>query len=363
MEKTHKLYAIFLEDEDLRLIQTGETYKFVSLNKYKRLYFGITNQSFEARMTRHRLCAKNIDYKTSKKLYNCIRIYGFENFKKVVIRHDLTFEDAKELEICYIAKYDTFKNGLNSTKGGEGVGSGGDHPNSRPVILLNNDTGEIVSFESIKEASTFLNISEDSISKVLSPNNNIRQTFSEKYATWFQVKYIEDTMPWIDHMKTRRECNQKNIIVMNIITRVSKTFDGICIAAQHFNISETNISQVLRDINSQFTIENDRYDAQYDPPTRPWKYDIPSPQELNGIANKQAVVAYDEDGMCVYDFVSAKDANVATGISRASISMSATHKRSFGGTYNDKKLYWEFKDPDKRATFPLRSLHGRTIVQ
>jgi hypothetical protein len=363
MEKTHKLYAIFLEDEDLRLVKTDETYDFVSLKKHKRLYFGITNQSFEARITRHRLCAKNMDYKTSKKLYNCIRRYGFENFKKVVIRHDLTFEDAKELEICYIAKYDTFKNGLNSTKGGEGVGSGGDHPNSRPVNLLNNETGEIVSFDSIKDASTFLDISDDNISKVLTPINNIRQTFSEKYDTWFQVKYISDTTPWIDCMKTRSECERKTIIVMNVITRVSQTFDGICIAAQHFNISGSNISNVLRDINSQFTVENDRYDAQYDPPTRAWKYDIPSPQELNGIANKHAVVAYDEDGMCVYDFDSAKDAYDATGISRASISMSATHKRTYGGTYNDKKLCWEFKDPDKRATFPLRSLHGRTIVQ
>jgi hypothetical protein len=53
--------------------------------------------------------------------YKAIRKYGIEDIQSVVIAEDLSFEDAKKLEIECIKKYNTFvPKGYNLTKGGDG---------------------------------------------------------------------------------------------------------------------------------------------------------------------------------------------------------------------------------------------------
>lgn len=64
-------------------------------NDFKYVYIGLTNQ-FEERMYHHLRCTNDTDYKTSKKLYNRIRHYGWDAFDKIILESNLSECLAKE---------------------------------------------------------------------------------------------------------------------------------------------------------------------------------------------------------------------------------------------------------------------------
>ncbi len=51
--------------------------------------------------------------------YNAIKKYGWDNFEHIILEEHLTRKEAKEKEIYYIEKYDSFYNGYNGTFGGD----------------------------------------------------------------------------------------------------------------------------------------------------------------------------------------------------------------------------------------------------
>jgi group I intron endonuclease len=52
--------------------------------------------------------------------YHAIRKYGWDNMTWEVLEKADSWEKAQELEMFYIAKFDTYKNGYNMTLGGDG---------------------------------------------------------------------------------------------------------------------------------------------------------------------------------------------------------------------------------------------------
>lgn len=71
----------------------------------------------ERRKTRHRY---DCNEKINNKFYRAVRKYGWDNFIYGVIEI-CHVDNLNEQEVFYINKYDTYKNGYNSTVGGEGV--------------------------------------------------------------------------------------------------------------------------------------------------------------------------------------------------------------------------------------------------
>jgi len=82
-----------------------------------KLYFGISQESLSDRISKHLYTSKTKNTKFSK----AIRKYGINNIIFTILFSDLELEEAIRLEKEFIEKYDTFKNGYNSTKGGEGA--------------------------------------------------------------------------------------------------------------------------------------------------------------------------------------------------------------------------------------------------
>lgn len=82
-----------------------------------KIYIGITQETLCSRISKHLYTSKKSNTKFSK----AIRKYGINNIKFSIILEDLELDAALLLEKEYIKKYNTFKNGYNSTLGGEGA--------------------------------------------------------------------------------------------------------------------------------------------------------------------------------------------------------------------------------------------------
>lgn len=81
-----------------------------------RIYIGITGESLNTRIHKHFYQAK----RTKTKFAKCILKYG-KNITWQIIKTNLSQKLAIKYEIYYIKKYNTYKDGYNSTLGGEGA--------------------------------------------------------------------------------------------------------------------------------------------------------------------------------------------------------------------------------------------------
>lgn len=283
--REHKIYAILLQDDELYVIHNDDgTYDFRVPDGRKRLYFGLTKQEFGQRMKTHNTRSKDITYPLSLKLYNCLRKHGFENFTKIVLQDGLTFEEADAAERTWIAKYDSFHNGLNSTEGGAGSNgvTGDEHYKAKPIKIYNNSTKEILEFSWLKGAAEYLDVPRENIGQVLLDKNH--QVFSKKYNAWFQAKYSDDFEDWKYDMKTKTERLKKPIIVYDIVSHETFKFPGAVDAALYFDIDESSISKVIKGKTNQIHAKERRLDIQYDPPSREWRN--PKPRYLHDVVNK-----------------------------------------------------------------------------
>ena len=99
----------------------GYVYKFTSPSN--KVYIGITND-IRRRYAEHKRLSKQI---INRKFYIALRKYGFENFSfEVLEKYDVKtkeelYDVLNEREMYYIEKYDSFNNGYNLTKGGDGT--------------------------------------------------------------------------------------------------------------------------------------------------------------------------------------------------------------------------------------------------
>lgn len=93
----------------------GEIYKIIN-DINDNIYIGKTMKNTEARKKEH-LCQLN----DGSAIHNAILKHGLEHFRWVVIEKDI-FDKEKlaEREIYWISFYNSYHNGYNMTKGGEG---------------------------------------------------------------------------------------------------------------------------------------------------------------------------------------------------------------------------------------------------
>lgn len=99
-------------DEYIIEKQVGYVYCIENVLNGKR-YIGITTRTIKERFAEH--C------KAESYIGKAIRKYGVENFKLYELAVANSREELCNLEVYYIEKYNTFKNGYNQTIGGDGV--------------------------------------------------------------------------------------------------------------------------------------------------------------------------------------------------------------------------------------------------
>ena len=103
-------------DDTKNVAKTGSIYVIPNLIT-KKVYIGLTIREPEIRWQEHEYSGRNPKYHFGY----AIRSYGWENFKPEILAENIPIEELGDLEMYYIDLYDSYNNGYNSTKGGEGT--------------------------------------------------------------------------------------------------------------------------------------------------------------------------------------------------------------------------------------------------
>lgn len=84
-----------------------------------KVYIGLTTQGLKVRKRRHRGDA--LSGKSNLVFHIAIRKYGWDNFKWEIIDTAERADELNDKEVYWISYYDSYRNGYNSTLGGEGI--------------------------------------------------------------------------------------------------------------------------------------------------------------------------------------------------------------------------------------------------
>lgn len=140
------------------------------------------------------------------KLYNAFRKYGIENFYVELLEGNIPVEKLNDREIFYIEEYDSYENGYNSTKGGDGR-----------VINKEFDELKIIELYQIGKSSAEIgkiyNVSGATISRILKKNKIKTRQSGNKYRQFDKEKFKEQ---WFGNyslleMSKSFNCSQKTI--------------------------------------------------------------------------------------------------------------------------------------------------------
>ena len=132
-----------------------------------KIYIGKTMRSIKQRWKEHLANIKKEECK-NRPLYRAINKYGVENFSIEEIEEcsDIILSDREKYWIEY---YNSFKNGYNATKGGDGS----------PYIDRKLVIETYKQIQNCKKTAEILNIHIDSVYKILKSNNIERKSSQE----------------------------------------------------------------------------------------------------------------------------------------------------------------------------------------
>ena len=210
-------------------------------------YIGKSTVSIEERYRRHLSDAKHLD----THLARAFKLYGEDAFELSLIEEcpeDLTLLSNRE--IYWIDKFDSYYNGYNETKGGDGGNTyskktddeieniknkirqtkiGGKNPNAKAIKCKNVITDKEYIFNSLSECQLFLGeTNHQFISRRL--NKQTKTLWKETWA----FAFLNEDYP--EYFTTQKNSNSVEILVVDLIENTSpKKFMSFSAAERYFN--------------------------------------------------------------------------------------------------------------------------------
>lgn len=239
----------------------GYIYKITNVFNNKS-YIGQTGRSdVNLRWKEHKRKYKNknnSDY--NSKFYRALRKYGLENFlwKIVKIVNAPSDEELRKLlnrwEKYYIKKYDTFVNGYNLTKGGDGC-----CVNYLRILMFDETEKLLKTFESSKSAAEILGVTKGSIQSCCSRNKFYTKIDDNRMI----FRYENDTITEEDFKNLKRINYDKKILMFNMSGVLLRTFNSAKEISSVFKIAPKRITANCRSQSSFVLINDTRYIFKY----------------------------------------------------------------------------------------------------
>lgn len=137
-----------------------------------KVYIGQTTTNIQTRFHQH--CKNSTLKNRHYKIYNAIKKYGKEHFICEIIEDRIPIKNLDQREICYIEKFNSFYNGYNSTKGGDGRTINKHYDEQKIIEMYKNGKNE-------KEIAGVYNVSDATISRCLKKLNIETRKNGNKY--------------------------------------------------------------------------------------------------------------------------------------------------------------------------------------
>lgn len=173
---------------------TGIIYKRTCLATMKS-YIGQTIDEEERQKTWHNV---NSYYTSPNSKIAKARVkYGINNWTyeilfTIVSNKKKVLRVLNKKEIYFINLFDSYKNGYNSTKGGNNFGKCNNIPITKPVILFNLEGVCLGEFKSSRDLCKFLNI--PFTSSIHSSANNYTLVFNNDYLVYYQDNFSKEKL-------------------------------------------------------------------------------------------------------------------------------------------------------------------------
>lgn len=269
-----------------------------------KVYVGITTNSLEYRKNQHKRAAS--EGQKNYHFYNAIQKYGFDDFVFEVIEDDITdIKTLQDREVYWIKFYNSYEEGYNSTRGGEGAVVRDDEL----ILKL------FIEGLSVQEICEITGYNRNTIYRSFSANNLLEENKQRK------------------NEKTRQRCSMPVLQYTLKGDFIKEWPSATSVVEGGFN--QTAVSNVCR--QEQLTAygyiwkyKNDERDIQEWVKLAENKKDAGKP--------KKPIYQLDEQHNIIAEFVSAADAARAMGKSDKSNICAAARKgcRAYG-------YYWQYK--------------------
>lgn len=203
--------------------QEGKTwtiYKLISPSE--KVYIGITSQKPISYRWKN-----GKGYSENTKIGQAINKYGWDNFQHEVIEENIiSLEEAKLKEQYWINFYDSYRNGYNSTIGGDTVSLS--RSTNLPIYQIDDNFEIVNKFETIAEAGRCLHTRPSNIAEAAKQNGN--QIKAKGFYWCLEKDYSESWQPKENNQSKKVICIETKVIYPNEIAAakaVNKTQEAI----------------------------------------------------------------------------------------------------------------------------------------
>lgn len=234
-------------------------------------YIGITFRPPEVRW------ANGHGYSSNTKIGQAITKYGWNNIQHEILETNIdSLEKAKEREIYWINFYDSYKNGYNSTLGGDSVSL--ERVTNIPVYQLNYKLEIVNSYPTLADAARAIGLkSSNGIIEAIKSNGN--QITAGGYYWCLQSEYSSQWKPKQDQHKRQVICIETGQI-----------FESESEAANFIGVTQASISSCCH--NKTITCQNKHWVflSDYNENWQPREYikkDIPTKRKIICIETRE----------------------------------------------------------------------------
>lgn len=304
-----------------------EGFIYIILNDIdpEQVYIGQTTCTPEVRWNAH--CSSIKKHISTEKLHNKMASYGKEHFAMEVLEHhklptkELLYDRLDEREIALIALFDSYYNGLNSTKGGRS----GKENQMRPLLRFDLDRNFIGEYESVDSMKKEI----DNVCSIYDCCNH-----NTKYAYGSLWKYKDDDMPLPVLTDIEKQEAHRRYMAILPIKKYDYKGDLLCIYK--------NINDVLKhetDINRKQLMKSCTGEVAF-AGKHIYRFECDDFLKYTTYSSKMRIVEqYDTENNLLNVYYGTREAERQTGIAFSTIGY---YCRSDNGLYNG--FIWRYGD-------------------